>query len=73
MLDEKREYTLYSKYTGDTLGTFGSRKEANAERNISERDGDYSTRIRTTVTQVERYPVQPVSTESRVNHNEPIS
>jgi len=71
MLDEKREYVLYSSYTGDTLGKFDSRKEANVERNISERDGDYSTRIRTIVTQVERFPVKPVSTES--NHNEPSS
>ena len=48
-LNEKRTYELYSSYTGDTLGTFDSRSAANSERNISERDGDYSLRIRTHV------------------------
>jgi hypothetical protein len=50
MLNETRTYELYSRYTDDTLGSFDTRKEATVERNISERDGDYSTRIRTVVT-----------------------
>ncbi len=48
-LDEKKQYELYSSYDQLVVGTFDSRGEANAERNISERDGDFSLRIRTII------------------------